>query len=201
MKRQIRLEHVIAFADAIFAFSTTFLAISIEVPDLPQNLTPAHLISRLLESLPEFEIYMISFFVIGIYWIAYHQIFNNIVGSHYITTWLTLVFLFFITLIPVANNLLSGYDSYQIVFVLNALVLAIAGSLISIIWLHATKNKLIDEDLGQSEIHNILLESIIPPVVFLLSTLVSVIDVQIAYYFWLVIIPAKIIVRKKYHFP
>lgn len=199
MKHQIRLEHVISFADAIFAFSITFLAISIRIPDLAQNLTPPQVFASLLESLPEFEIYMISFFVIGVYWIAYHQVFNNIVGSHAITTWLTLVFLFFITLIPFANNLLVGYGSYQIVFVLNALVLAMAGSLLSIIWLYATKNKLIGENLSQSEIHNILLESIIPPVIFLFSTLVSFIDIRAAYYFWWVMIPAKIIVRKKYY--
>jgi uncharacterized membrane protein len=199
MNRQIRLEHVISFADAIFAFSITFMAISIHIPNLAQNLSQAQVINRLLESLPEFEIYVISFFAIGIYWIAYHQTFNHIIGSHSIITWLTLVFLFFITLIPLATNLQFGYGSYQILFVLYALVLAIAGSLLTIIWLYATKNKLIDDNLTQIEIRNISLESIIPPFVFLLSILVSVIDLQIAYYFWIVITPAKVILRKKYY--
>jgi len=197
--RQLKLEHVISFADAIFAFSITFMAITINIPNLAQNLTQAQVIDKLLESLPEFEIYVISFFMIGIYWIAYHQIFNHIVGSHYITTWLTLVFLFFITLIPLATNLQIGFGQYQIVFVLYALVLTIAGALLTITWLHATKNKLIDENLNQREIHYISLESILSPVVFLLSILVSFIDLQIAYYFWLVIIPAKTILGKKYH--
>ena len=92
--RQIRLEHVTSFADAIFAFSITFMAITINIPNLAQNLTEAQVIDKLSESLPEFEIYVISFFMTGIYWIAYHQIFNHIVGSHSITTWLTLVFYF-----------------------------------------------------------------------------------------------------------
>ena len=199
MNRQIRLEHVISFADAIFAFSITFMAISIHIPNLAQNLSQAQVINRLLESLPEFEIYVISFFAIGIYWIAYHQTFNHIIGSHSIITWLTLVFLFFITLIPLATNLQLGYGSYQILFVLYALVLAIAGSLLTITWLYATKNKLIDDNLTQIEIRNISLESIIPPFVFLLSILVSVIDLQIAYYFWIVITPAKVILCKKYY--
>jgi TMEM175 potassium channel family protein len=196
---QIRLDHIISFADAIFAFSITFMAITINIPSFAQNLTQAQVIEKLLESLPEFEIYVISFFMIGIYWIAFHQIFNHIVGSHYITTWLTLVFLFFITLIPLATNLQIGFGQYQIVFVLYALVLTIAGALLTITWLHATKNKLIDENLNQREIHYISLESILSPVVFLLSILVSFIDLQIAYYFWLVIIPAKTILSKKYH--
>lgn len=195
--RQIRLEHVTSFADAIFAFSITFMAITINIPNLAQNLTQAQVIDKLSASLPEFEIYVISFFMIGIYWIAYHQIFNHIVGSHQITTWLTLVFLFFITLIPLATNMQIGYGSYQIVFVLYALVLTIAGALSTIIWLHATKNKLINQNMTQIEIHCVLLESTLSPAVFLLSILVSFIDLQIAYYFWLVIIPAKIVLRNK----
>jgi uncharacterized membrane protein len=195
--RQIRLEHVTSFADAIFAFSITFMAITINIPNLSQNLTQAQVIDKLSESLPEFEIYVISFFMIGIYWIAYHQIFNHIVGSHQITTWLTLVFLFFITLIPLATNMQIGYGSYQIVFVLYALVLTIAGALSTIIWLYATKNRLINQNMTQLEIHCVLLESTLSPAVFLLSILVSFIDLQIAYYFWLVIIPAKIVLRNK----
>ena len=129
------------------------MAITINIPNLAQNLTQAQVIDKLLKSLPEFEIYVISFFMTGIYWIEYHQIFNHIVGSHYITTWLTLVFLFFITLIPLATNLQIGFGSYEIVFVLYALVLTITGGLLTITWLHVTKNKLINENLTQREIH------------------------------------------------
>jgi TMEM175 potassium channel family protein len=197
MQSQLRLEHIISFADAIFAFSITFMAITIDIPNLAQNLTQTQVIDKLLESIPEFEIYVISFFVIGHYWIAYHQMFNQIVGSHSTMTWLTLVFLFFITLIPFATNLQIGFG-YPILFALFALVLTMAGALLTITWLHAVKNKLIDKNLAQREIHYISLEAILPTVVFLLSILVSFIDLQIAYYFWIVIIPVKVILRKKY---
>ena len=197
IQHQLRLEHIISFADAIFAFSITFMAISIHIPNLAQNLTQTQVVDKLLKSIPEFEIYAISFFVIGVYWIAYHQIFNQIVNSDTTVTWLTLVFLFFITLIPLATNVEIGFG-YQIVFVLYALVLTIAGALLTITWLHATKNKLIDKNLTPREIHNISLEVIVPTVVFLLSILVSFIDLQTAYYFWILIIPGKVILRKKY---
>ncbi|MFL6421864.1 MAG: TMEM175 family protein [Nitrososphaeraceae archaeon] len=197
MQSQLRLEHIISFADAIFAFSITFMAISINIPNLAQNLNQAQVIDKLLDSIPEFEIYAISFFVIGVYWIAYHQMFNQIVNSDMTVTWLTLLFIFFITLIPFATNLQIGFG-YHILFVLFALVLAMAGTLLTITWLHATKNKLIDKHLTQREIHSILLEGIIPTVVYFLSILISFIDLQAAYYFWILIIPAKVILSKKY---
>jgi uncharacterized membrane protein len=197
MQSQLRLEHIISFADAIFAFSITFMAVTINIPNLAQNLNQAQVIDKLLDSIPEFEIYAISFFVIGVYWIAYHQTFNQIVNSDMTVTWLTLLFIFFITLIPFATNLQIGFG-YHILFVLFALVLAMAGTLLTITWLHATKNKLIDKHLTQREIHSILLEGIIPTVVYFLSILISFIDLQAAYYFWILIIPAKVILSKKY---
>ena len=197
MQSQLRLEHIISFADAIFAFSITFMAVTINIPNLAQNLNQAQVIDKLLDSIPEFEIYAISFFVIGVYWIAYHQIFNQIVNSDMTVTWLTLIFLFFITLIPFATNLQIGFG-YHILFVLFALVLAMAGTLLTITWLHATKNKLIDKHLTQREIHTISLGAIVPTVVYFLSILVSFIDLQTAYYFWIVILPVRIILRKKY---
>jgi uncharacterized membrane protein len=199
IQHQLRVDHVISFADALFAFSITFMAISIAIPNLAQNLNQTQVIDKLLESIPEFEIYAISFFVIGVYWISYHQIFNQIVNSNTTVTWLTLIFLFFITLIPLATNLQIGFG-YPILFVLFALVLAIAGALLTIIWLHAVKNKLIDQNLSRKEIQSISVEAILPTVVFSLSILVSFINSEAAYYFWILIIPAKIILRKKYPF-
>jgi uncharacterized membrane protein len=114
-------------------------------------------------------------------------------------TWLTLIFLFFITLIPLATNLQIGFGHYQLVFILYALVLTIAGALLTMTWLHAIKNKLIVEDLTKSEIRLISIDSILSPAVFMLSILVSFIDLRTAYYFWIVLIPAKAILRRKYH--
>jgi uncharacterized membrane protein len=175
------------------------MAISIQLPNLPENLSEAQIIQNLIGELgPRFTIYVISFFVIGAYWISYHQIFNHMVDSHTVVVWLTLVFLFFITIIPFAVDLQVDYSTYHVVFILYALTLTFAGLLLSLTWLYARNKRLIDNTLSQIEVQNILLESILLPSVYVFSILVSIIDLQTAYYFWLVIIPAKIIIHKKY---
>jgi uncharacterized membrane protein len=175
------------------------MAISIQLPNLPANLTQTQVLQTLVEDLgPRFVIYAISFLVIAAYWISYHQIFNHIEGSHAVILWLNLLFLFFITIIPFAVDVQVDYGFYQVIFILYALVLTAAGLLLTLIWLHGRKNRLIDNSLTNAESQNILLESIILPFVFVASILVSIIDLQIAFYFWMTIIPAKIIVRKKY---
>ena len=199
MRTKIRLEHVVSFGDAIFAFSITFMAVLIEIPNLPANLSQTEVIQSLVEDLgPRFAIYVISFFVIGLYWISYHQIFDHIEGSHGVIVWLNLLFLFFITIIPFAVDLQVDYGFYQVIFVLYALVLTIGGLMLTLIWLDARKNKLIDNTVSHTEIQNVLLESILLPSVFVISILISIVDLQIAYYFWVVIIPAKIIIHKRY---
>ena len=199
MQSKIRLEHVVSFSDAIFAFSITFMAVTIQIPNLPENLTQAQVIQNLIGKLgPRFAIYVISFFVIAAYWISYHQIFNHIAGSHVVIVWLNLLFLFFITIIPFAVDLQIDYGLYQVIFILYALVLTAAGASLTLIWLHAMKARLLDNTLSQTDIQSILLESIVLPSVFVISIFVSIVDLEIAYYFWMVIIPAKVVLRWKY---
>jgi uncharacterized membrane protein len=199
MQSKIRLEHVVSFSDAIFAFSITFMAVTIQIPNLPENLTQAQVIQNLIGRLgPRFAIYVISFFVIAAYWISYHQIFNHIACSHVVIVWLNLLFLFFITIIPFAVDLQIDYGLYQVIFILYALVLTAAGASLTLIWLHAMKGRLLDKTMNQTDIQSILLESIVLPSVFVISIFVSIVDLEIAYYFWMVIIPAKVVIRWKY---
>ena len=199
MQSKIRLEHVVSFSDAIFAFSITFMAVTIQIPNLPENLTQAQVIQNLIGELgPRFAIYVISFFIIAAYWISYHQIFNHIAGSHVVIVWLNLLFLFFITIIPFAVDLQIDYGLYQVIFILYTLVLTAAGASLTLIWLHAMKGRLIDKTMNQTDIQSILLESIVLPSVFVISIFVSIVDLEIAYYFWMVIIPAKVVLRWKF---
>lgn len=149
---RVRLDHVISFIDAIFAFSITFMALSIRIPRLASNLTQTELMNEILHLRPQFEIYAISFLIIGVYWISYHQIFNYIRTSHSILIWVNLAFLFFITLISFATSLETVYPLYHVVFLLYAIIITITGSLLAVIWLHASKDRLLI-DMNESIAH------------------------------------------------
>jgi len=156
MRTKITLEHVVYFGDAIFAFSITFMAVLIEIPNLPANLSQTEVIQSLVEDLgPRFAVYVISFFVIGLCWISYHQNFQPyrrfwwgnsmvkpcilILHNHYpFCCW------------PSSRLwILSGH--------IHALVLTFGGLTLTLIWLHARKNRLIDNTVSHTEIQNVLL--------------------------------------------
>lgn len=193
----VRLDHVISFGDAIFAFSITFIAISIEIPQLPPNLTEAEVTNRLFQLIPQFEIYFASFAVIGIFWIKYHLIFNKIKDSQSIMLWLNLIYLFFVTLISFGTSL-RFENNYFSTFALYALILTATSILLSLIWIHALRyNLLKDDDMTPRQRKLYILQGIIPAIIFAGSIGIAIINIQIASYVWILIIPFQIIFKKR----
>ncbi len=196
---KIRPEHIVAFGDAIFAFAITLMTLSIDVPDLPPNLTEAELLSKLYEVYPQVESYIISFAVISIFWVLYHQVFNYIKGSHILMVYLNLLFLLFVTFLSITTSLVINYGSYQIPYVIYCIVVIMTSSLLTLIWAYATKDhKLVDTNTHPLFIRGVMVNLLSIPFVFAISILISFINLDIAQYFWLIIAPLNIAIRWKY---
>ena len=195
----IKLEHVISFSDAIFAFAITLMALSVDIPDLPTNLTQSELLDKLYELLPQFESYVISFAIISIFWVSYHQVFNHIKGSHITMVYLNLLFLLLITLLSLSTSLVINYGTYQIPYVIYCSNVILTSLLLALIWWYATKNKsLVDKNLHPFFIKGVLVNLISIPIVFMLSIIISFVNLDIAQYFWLAIAPLNIAIRRRY---
>ena len=197
----IKVEHVISFSDAVFAFAITLMALSIDIPDLPSNLTQAELIDKLYDLFPQFESYVISFAVIAIFWVSYHQVFNHIKGSHIVMVYLNLLFLLLITLLSLSTSLVINYGDYHIPYVIYSFIVILTSSLLTLIWWHATKdNLLIDKNLHPLYIKGVMLNLLSIPLVFTVSIFISFINLDIAEIFWLVMVPINIIIKQKYKY-
>ncbi len=61
---------IIAFTDGVFAVAITLLVLNIKVPTIPRGRVVAELPGALLKELPSIGSYLLSFVVIGIYWIT-----------------------------------------------------------------------------------------------------------------------------------
>jgi uncharacterized membrane protein len=196
---KVKPEHVVSFGDAIFAFAITLMTLSIDIPDLPIDLTESQLISALYDMYPQFESYVISFAVISIFWISYHQVFNFITRSHISMVYLNLLFLLLITFLSITTSLVIEYGSYQVPYVIYCVVVILASSLLALIWWHATKDyRLVDKGIHPLFIRGMMVNHLLVPFVFAISILVSFFNLDIAQYLWLVIIPLSIAVRRRY---
>jgi uncharacterized membrane protein len=196
---KVKPEHVISFGDAIFAFAITFMTLAIDLPNLPPNLTQSELLRRLYEMYPQVESYIISFAVIAIFWISYHQVFNFIKRSHISMVYLNLLFLLLITFLSFTTSLVINYGSYQIPYIIYCVVVIMTSSLLAAIWWYATKDyRLVDKNIDPLFVRGLMTNLLLVPFVFAISILVSFFNLDIAQYFWLIIVPLNIAVRRKY---
>ena len=195
----IKLEHVVSFSDAIFAFAITLMTLSVDIPDLPTNLTQSELLDELYALYPQFESYVISFAVIAIFWVSYHQVFNHIKGSHITMVYLNLIFLLLITLLSLSTSLVINYSTYQISYIIYNFIVIMTSLLLALIWWYAKKNRhLMDKNLDSLVIKGILINFMSIPIVFTISIIISFVNLDIAQYFWLVIFPINMVIKHRY---
>lgn len=175
------------------------MTLSIDIPNLSPNLTESELLSRLYDMYPQVESYIISFAVIAIFWVSYHQVFNFIKESHISMVYLNLLFLLFITFLSVSTSLVINYGSYQIPYVLYCILVIMTSSLLALIWWFGTKDyRLIDKNIHPLFIKGVMVNILLIPLVFAISIIISFFDLNIAQYLWLVIAPLNIAVKRKY---
>jgi uncharacterized membrane protein len=195
---RIRLEHVISFNVAVFAFGITLMALAIDIPNPSPSLTEPQIIEKLLAMSSQLERYILSFFIIAMFWVTYNQIFNFIQDSYMSIVYLNLVFLLLITLLSMPTSLIITFDSYQTAYLFYYLVVILTSSFLVVIWWHAMRIGAIDESIHPLLMKGLFIQLTFIPIVFILSIAISFVNLDIAKYFWLIIIPLSIFARLKF---
>jgi uncharacterized membrane protein len=99
------LGRIAAFTDGVLAVAITLLVLNIDVPDVSEG----ELRDALIDLLPSIYIYVLSFAVIGRFWMIHHNLFETLVRFDGMLMFLNLVFLLLVALLPFATDLLGEY--------------------------------------------------------------------------------------------
>jgi uncharacterized membrane protein len=127
MKRRstpMNKNRVEAFSDGVFAIVITLLILDIRVPDVDYS----QLLASLVALLPRVFAYMISFGVIGVYWLAHHQSLQLVGKLNGFLIWLNLVYLLVVSFLPFPTALLGRYPMQPIPIVIYGLNLIVANT-------------------------------------------------------------------------
>ena len=119
-QRRADPDRVKAFTDGVFAIIITILVLEIGVPpELPEQ----SLADAIGETGPQLLAWVISFFVVGMYWVWHRDLFNQVRFVNRDVVWLNLLFMMPTALIPFAASVLGEYHDEPIALHLYGAVL------------------------------------------------------------------------------
>jgi uncharacterized membrane protein len=198
-----RVESVAWFGDAIFAFSMTLLAIDIRIPE---GVAATDLPAALVSLQPRFIAFLLTFWIVGLYWTAFRRVFSHLVRYDRGMIQYTLLFLMFVVLVPFPTDMLARYQGQVLSLITLSIFYAATGFALGLVWIHASRHhRLVDKDLNPRFIRYLTMQYMLSPLVFLgtipVFVLVSIyIPFALVYsgFFWFIIVPLRSIVAHKY---
>jgi len=138
-----------ALADGVFAIVMTLLVLDLRVPEIAGSPAGAELSQRLFGLWPHFFAYVVSFLVLGIFWINHHFMFEHIERSNSRLAWINILFLMFVALIPFSTSMLGRYRLEQVTAIAYGLNLLLILLACLALWVYATGNhRLVSSDIN-----------------------------------------------------
>lgn len=180
---------VLAFSDGVYAIAMTLLVLSIALPGLRVESSERELLEGLNELSPQLVSFVLSFAVIGRYWLAHHQSSRGCGPSTGGLIVINLVSLGVIAFLPFPTDLLGNYFENPISVVVYALSVAAISGLEVAMFDRAHRNGLIEPALTEEVYRWARAASSSPVVFFLISVPLAFVSPVLACAAWLAAIP------------
>ena len=170
------LGRIAGLTDAVFAFALTLLVIEIAVPAIPSSRAVAELPQKLLDLGPKWSSYVIGFTVIALYWAAHHRFFTFLRRYDNVLLTLNFALLFTIGVQPFATGLIGEYGNSPLAVSLYALLLALTGLLMFVMWVYATRGRrLVDQHIDQRLVRHHAVRALVISGIFFASIAVALV--------------------------
>jgi uncharacterized membrane protein len=142
------VERLWALSDGLFAVAMTLLVLDLKVPVGHTIETDQALLAALRDLAPRLIVYLMSFLTLGIFWVGQQTQLSQLARSDRHLTWIHLVFLFAISLMPFSTSLMAEFITLRtalLVYWLNILVL---GAILFATWRYATRAGLVEAEVS-----------------------------------------------------
>ncbi|AFY79393.1 putative integral membrane protein [Pleurocapsa sp. PCC 7327] len=188
-KKKIEFERIIFFSDAVFAIAITLLAFNLKLPENSSHLARTSLSGYLSSISPQFHGYIVSFLVIGFYWVSHHRYFRYIKHYNYILVWLNIGFLMCIAFLPFSTAILNDYSGQRLAVIFYAGSMAFVGLMKALLWWYASSHRrLVASSLSHRLIRSLTYRTLVPPMIFLSSIAIAYLNPFLAEFSWLSIL-------------
>ena len=187
------LDRVVFFSDAVFAIAITLLVL----PLADAHLTDDGLARQLLALWPQVFSFVLSFVVIGLFWLSHHRMFQIIDGVDRTLLFRNLLVLLCVAFLPFPTAVLGDHGSHAAADVLYAASMSLVGLASAALWRHASdRHRLIPADVDPAVIRNITLRSLLVPAMFIPSIGVALLSPAAAKVLWVLSFPLSTVIDR-----
>lgn len=166
------------FSDGVFAIAITLLIIEIKVPQLHGTTGASELGAALFNLWSHYFAYVLSFLMIGIYWVNHHYLFGLFKRTNHIFGLLNVFFLMCIAFVPFPTAVLGEYltdeHNRHAAVIFYALGLALPAFGWFLIWFYASRDfRLIDKNLNPAFVTYLTRKFLITDIIYFAALLIS----------------------------
>ena len=172
-----RLDRLAGFSDGVIAIAITILVLGLEVPSV-HSVNEKELVAYLRDSVLPIVGYVVSYILIGTYWLEHYAIFHYLTHATRPLVALNGIFLLCLTFLPFPTGLQAAYRDDELAMALyGAAQLSCSLSLLCI-WLYAIwGHRLVDPKVSPEVERSMTRRLLIAPSLSLLAVLVSLISI------------------------
>jgi uncharacterized membrane protein len=116
------LGRISGFTDGVMAVAITLLVLNLEVPDVPAD----QLGEKLVDLIPSVLAYLLSFALVGRFWIIHHRLFETLHRFDETLMALNLLFLSAIAIVPFSTDLFDKFNSEPLAVAIFGFVMSLA---------------------------------------------------------------------------
>src|SRR3954463_9356646 len=169
------------FSDGVIAIIITIMVIEIKLPNLTTSSTTVETIDNLHNLVPYLITYAFSFMMIGIFWTNHHHMFHLLKHTDEQLLWQNFLFLFLLSLIPIATAIVGSNPFIALSAVIYGVVMLLTNSSFLLMRHYSLRKDLVHHDRDRMLNINIFRVSIRARTKTLIGTVFYLIAIPLAY--------------------
>jgi uncharacterized membrane protein len=175
-----------ALTDGVFAIAMTLLVLELRLPPIDSD---AAFIEALGGLLPRLASYVLSFLVLGAYWLGLHVQYEMIDRIDRKLAWVAILFLLLISALPFTTSLIGEHPDRAAAVVTYGLHLALSGLLLYVHWWWASgPGRLVRAAVSPVQIRRRRRITLVGPTAFVLGIPVAIVFPQAAIVLYLAVL-------------
>jgi len=170
------VERLAALSDGVFAFAMTLLVLDLRVPSSAGIGSEADLARMLLGVAPHLIPYVMSFMILGVFWIGQQAQLNFLVRSNRDLTWMHLGILFIVTLLPFSTALLAEFLALRVALLVYWFNIGLYGFAAFFALRYAVRAGLVKPEVSREVVHAMYRRIVLAQALYALGALLCVVN-------------------------